>query len=136
MRDAATASTFLAKVVMWIVWVALVNGCFFFAFFLTQSKKPAELTPTGSPGIAILSTLAVFGLAVALRFGFIPRIRNPWVQLLPYVVGAILSQQILLFGIFMLREYLVIFSALCAVAMLCYLPIGIKPKPIGAAPVA
>lgn len=69
-----------------------------------------------------------FGIAMAIRFALLPRLRNPWLQLPPFFLGVILSELIMLLGIFLVREYQIVFYLFCAVAMLAYTPHWIRPN--------
>lgn len=116
----------VVKVFMWLTWVIFVTGCFFFAHFLTRSGDTAGATGSGPVWLAILALVLPFSASMVLRFLVIPKIRNPWIALFPYIVGVIISQQILFFGLFMFKGYEIAFFALCFIAMVLYIPYWVR----------
>jgi len=121
----------ITRIFMWIGWAFLLGACVMFSVFLTsangQVNSFARPFDTFSAGMLI----GPFALWMALRFALIPRLRNPWVQLILYAIGAFFSSQIMVYGIFLVPEYQIVFFALCGIAMLCYIPHWVRPKGTG-----
>lgn len=118
----------IAKIFMWCLWVIFVMGCFIFSVFLPSAHESVNsyARPIGLLEASFL--IVPFGLCMALRFGLLSRLRNPWVQMVFWGIGVFFSQQIMLYGIFLIREYQIVFYGLCAVAMLAYLPHWVRPN--------
>jgi len=111
---------------MWIVWGSLVMGCFLFATYLTQ-KDDVTNSFSRDLGVFELGILMIpFGICMVYRFLLIPKIKNVIAIFPVYVIGLFMSELIIFFGIFLIREYLNLFYILCGTAMFIYMPCWIK----------
>jgi hypothetical protein len=122
------SSELIAKILMWIGWAFLIMGCIMFSIFLPANNETTNSfsRPLGVFELGMM--IAPVGSWMAWRFGLLPRIRNPWIQMVLFGIGVFFSQQIMLYGIFLVPEYQVVFYGLCAASMLAYLPLWIHPN--------
>ena len=71
------------------------------------------------------------GICGVLRY-WVPRIRSPWLALIPYLLGVFVAQQAGLYGAFFGFEIFIVFQIVSTALLLIYLPSFLK----GAAPAA
>ncbi len=71
-----------------------------------------------------------------LRF-WLSRIRNPWLALLPFVIGVLFAWDAGLIGIYVLPEFCIVFQVLSGVLFLLYHPLTVRlkesPQPLSTA---
>ncbi|MBK1884182.1 hypothetical protein JIN85_17315 [Luteolibacter pohnpeiensis] len=127
MRENQT-SRLIAKVLMWTWWGFLAWGCLpIHVFLATNDAKTNSLS--GSSDVFGLGMMIIpFCVWMAWRFLLLPKIANPWLQMVLFGIGVFFSQQIIFYGIFLMPTYRIVFYGICAVAMLAYLPFWVKPK--------
>jgi hypothetical protein len=110
-----------SKAIMWLIWFSAVAWGLLMAVYiaphvpkLNSFARPFDIFPAGMFLIPIL-------ICGGLRF-WLSRIRNPWLALLPYLVGAFFALQAEPFGMYLVPEYCVLFQVLGAALLLAYWP--------------
>ena len=121
MRTSAT----IAKAIMWVAWLLCALTSVLMAIYLTRGLP--KLNSFGRPfdvfaiGIFLFPLLLCGGLRL-----WVSCIRNPWLALLPYLIGVFFAWQAGCYGIFLLPEFLILFQILSASLFLAYLPIFVR----------
>jgi hypothetical protein len=118
-----------SKIIMWLTWLFVAVLTVFTAHFLTAGgpklnsfSRPFDIFAIG---MFLIPTLICGGL----RF-WLSRIRNPWLALLPFLVGVFFAWQAELYGIFLLPDFHVVFQTLSAVLFFVYLPVFVRLRQI------
>jgi hypothetical protein len=88
---------------------------------LNSFSKPFDVFATGMCVIPVI-------ICGGLRF-WVSRIGNPWLALLPFLIGVFFSWQAGLYGIFLCPEFYIIFQILSAILFAIYLPPFVKLRP-------
>jgi hypothetical protein len=118
----------IPKLIMWIGWVALTATSFLMAIVLAKGLHDTNKfdRPLGTANVAVfLFHICICGV---LRY-WIPRIRNPWFALIPYLLGVVVAQQAGLYGAFFGFEMFIVFQVVSTAVLLIYLPPFIKRVP-------
>ncbi len=110
---------------MWVAWLFVVQLAIFMAHFLT--KGVPDLNSFSRPFDLFAAGMFLFPTFICggLRF-WLSRIRNPWLALLPFLVGVFFAWQAGLYGVFGLQEFCIVFQILSAVLFLLYLPLFVS----------
>ena len=127
MKDNPTLNT-LVKLVMWIVWLSIVMSCVIFNIFLVSDDTSVNSFSRSIGGFEIGFIVLPFLFCMAYRFLLIPRVSNIFILMPMYFVGLFLAEHIVFYGIFLIKEYLIVFNILCGMATLSYMPCFIKMK--------
>ena len=121
-------TTLIAKVFMWLGWAWLCMTSVLFSLYLAGESDAVNSFARPISFFELGLMIGPFAIWMSWRFMLLPRVCNPWVQMVLYGVGAFFSQQIMLYGIFLVEDYQAIFYALSTVAMIAYIPHWIRPK--------
>ncbi len=113
----------------------MAMGAVMLSIFLTMDDDRVNSFARDLGAFELSFMILPFGICMAYRFLLLPRIKNMLVLSALYVIGVALAEHIIFYGLFLIKEYKMIFDILCAVAMLAYLPHWVKPKAAGSAPV-
>jgi hypothetical protein len=128
--------TVISKTIMWVVWLLAALWAILMAHFLTQGirnlnafSRPFE---TFAIGMFVIPLLVCGGM----RF-WLARLRNPWLALVPYLIGLLFAWQAGLYGIFLLPDFCIVYQILSAILMLAYFPLFVRvheiPPPLPSA---
>ena len=109
----------ITPVVLWFIWFSQAMACVMFSIFLAT---PGERVNSFQNPLGLVFIVIPFALAIGLRIGVMPRIKNQLFRPSLIVIGTALSESILILGIFVIPEFRTISYLLCAVAMLTHLP--------------
>jgi len=123
-----TTSTLIAKIFMWIGWAWLCMTGVLFSIYLAGNSDAVNRFERALGPFELGFMIGPFAIWMLWRFMLLPRVRNPWIQMILYGIGAFFSQQIMLYGIFLVEEYQAIFYALSVLAMIAYIPYWIRPN--------
>ena len=113
---------------MWLTWLLVALLAVLMAHYLTKDiprlnsfSKPFGLFPTG---MCVIPVLICGGVRLWLF-----RMRNPWLALLPFLIGVFFAWQAGLYGIFLFPEFFKVFQILSHILFAVYLPFFVRLRP-------
>jgi hypothetical protein len=111
----------IAKIIMWLTWLFVALLANLMAHYLT--KDISGLNSFSKPFGVFATSMCLIPVLIcgSLRF-WLSRIRNPWVALLPFLIGVFFAWQAGLYGIFLFPEFFMVFQILGGVLFVVYLP--------------
>lgn len=115
----------VSKTIMWLAWLFIALLAVLMAHFNTAgiSKLNSFARPFDIFAAGMFLIPVVF--CGSLRF-WLSRIRNPWLALLPFLLGVFFAWQAGLYGIFLLPEFCFALQILSGILFLIYLPFFVR----------
>jgi hypothetical protein len=118
----------ISKTLMWLAWSFAAFIAVLEAHFLTQGSS--RLNGFSRPFDTFAIGMLVIPVLICGGFRFwLYRIRNPWLALLPFLVGLFFAWQPGLYGIFLFPEFCIVFQIMSAILFLVYLPPFVRMQP-------
>jgi hypothetical protein len=125
---AASTSKTIFNGILWVAWCGTAFLTLLMSIMLSKGitklntfSVPFDLFPIGMMCIPTL-------ICGSLRF-WIAHIRNPWLALLPYLLGVFFVMQTALYGVFLVPEFCVVYQALSVALWLLYVPVFTRLAP-------
>ena len=111
----------VSKTIMWLGWLFQVLCSVLMAHYLTKGipklntfSRPFEIYAAGMFLLPIL-------ICGGFRF-WLSRIGNPWLALVPFLIGTFFAWNAGLYGVFLLPEFCIVFQILSGILFVAYLP--------------
>ena len=88
-------------IVMWVMWFAFVNATVMYRIFLVG--KTANTHSITAPDTVLVWALYLIPIVIvmSLRWLVIPRLRIPFLMMVPFVLGFAFAEALTFFGIFL-----------------------------------
>lgn len=121
------------KLVLWIIWAALLGGVFIFRFVLVSNSgatRPAHLDSEA------VRTVMLFGpalLSLAIRLLWVPRAPDRGKVFVACIVGMALAESLTLYGVLLFRDQVDLFFAVSVGLIASYCPLFVPERPSVAA---
>ncbi len=128
--EAGKIHRIVVSVLMWLLWCWLLLGV---AVLLTFAYMPAPESQLWMLGFNWWIVLAVLlAVPLGLRFGVVPRFRNPWWIFLFFCISLFLSYSVSVIGMFALLhgQQVYILAGVVSIFLFCPQWMLAKPKPI------
>jgi hypothetical protein len=118
-------SKIFSLIIMWCAWLFTAFLVLLMAYFLT--KGAPKINTFARPFDVLAAGMFVIPVLICggLRF-WLSRIRNPWLALLPFLIGIFFAWQAGLYGIFLFPEFFIVFQTLGGILLFAYLPLFVK----------
>lgn len=101
------------QLIMWVLWIAFLNGIIMFRIFLAQPLPPGAAAPRDTfPWAASLFPVLV---ATLIRWLLLPRAKDPQQGLVTMILGIALAEATSFLGIFLTPSHL---NLLCGASFL------------------
>jgi hypothetical protein len=121
-------SKIISKTIMWLIWLFFALLATLMAHYLTKdiSTLNSFSKPFGvyGAGMCVIPVLICGSLRLWLS-----RIRNPWLALLPFLIGVFFSWQAGLYGVYLLPEFYIVYQVLSVILFAVYLPLFVRLRP-------
>ena len=110
---------------MWVAWLFVALLAVLMAHFSTAGIPKLNSFARPFESFAAGMFLIPVMFCGSLRF-WLFRVRNPWLALLPFLLGVFFAWQAGLYGVFLLPEFCIAFQILSVVLFLIYLPVFVR----------
>lgn len=118
----------ISKAILWLAWlltalIAVLGSHYLVAF--TPELNSFSKFDTFVAGMFCIPIIFCAGF----RF-WLSRVRNPWLAIVPFLLGVFFAWQAGLYGIYLCRESCIAFQLLSALLFLLFLPLFVRPERI------
>jgi hypothetical protein len=121
------------KTILWFIWGAMMCALPFYKIFLGGGDRVDSFDRT--------IDLFAFGLfavplvvSVFIRWLILPKLRQPALQLAPFVAGLAVAESLIFFGKFLVPEYDSVFFYTGVLAMAQFMPVFLEEPPVAPPP--
>ena len=119
-------SLLVVNILMWLIWSVILLGV---SVLLAYAYLPAPDASKWLIGFEWVIALVLFlAIPLSIRFLLIPRIRNPWLLFLAFLIGIFFGDMTTIMGMFALLSGQQTYILAGVILLLLYCPFWIRPR--------
>jgi len=113
----------IERVVLWLVWCVFCGAVIFYRILFVSEAHNTSSLEFPSTAAGLLQYFIPLAVSLGARWLVVPRLRIPFLALIPFLIGIAAAEALTFFGIFLSPRSFNVFFLTTAVLILMWIPI-------------
>lgn len=115
--------TVAERIVLWLLWCVFCAALIFYRTFLVNEAHNTSSLEFPATAFGLLQYSIPLAVSLGARWLVVPRLRVPFLTLVPFLIGIATAEMLTFFGIFLSQKSFSMFFYTTVILMLMWIPI-------------